>query len=77
MRDAAGLLAGIVQLSDEFIQSAFEHGEFVLFGSKLLLGLDFCRLTLLFYARRVFEFGFRVVDPIPEFFLLPKVLFGA
>ena len=77
VRYATGLLAGIAQLSDEFVQLGFKRVEFVLFGAELLVGLDFCCLTLLYVRFRAFEFDFGVVDSISEFLLLPWVLLVA
>lgn len=51
LRNAARLLARVLQVSDEFVQLRFKPVVFVLLRSQLQFGIYFCRLVLLSEVR--------------------------
>jgi hypothetical protein len=75
-RDATGLLARVIHVSDEFVQLGFENVEFFLLSSQLLLGLDFGRLTLLLKVRRGFEVGFGALECLIDLRLVLSGIWG-
>jgi hypothetical protein len=51
----------VAYASYAIVQLGFERAQCIRFGPQLLLGLDFCRLTLLLGVACDFELGFDVV----------------